>query len=278
MRYTSFLILFTILLQACTPQFKLAKKYISSPQKETIVIIPPTFLFKNNIHPQDTLDLEGLDTLARDSIIYQRSTYLRWIEDSTFLQSFNDSFLEEIGKYGLKVYLWESSDTNEFIKWKVDFVQAQLEEDQALMKPEEYLSYFGLTNDDVRPKQNYERFLNSITFNIWLKVYLRVGIEDDSTTLFHTNTEIDPIASGFTPRSYAGKPVLIPNKKLSLEDIYKMAQEEGKIQAVLLFDMILNTNVYHHLSNKADFFDYLHYDRATNTILPAGDNRFEVIP
>jgi hypothetical protein len=278
MRYTSVLILFTILLQACTPQFKLAKKYISSPQKETIVIIPPTFLFKNNIHPQDTLDLVGLDTLARDSIIYQRSTYLRWIEDSTFLQSFNDSFLEEIGKYGLKVYLWESSDTNEFIKWKVDFVQAQLEEDQALLKPEEYLSYFGLTNDDVRPKQNLERFLNSITFNIWLKVFLRVGIEEDSTTLFHTNTEIDPIASGFTPRSYAGKPVLIPNKKLSLEDIYKMAQEEGKIQAVLLFDMILNTNVYHHLSNKADFFDYLHYDRATNIILPAGDNRFEVIP
>jgi hypothetical protein len=275
MKYIISLILITIIFQSCNPEYRLARKFISSTGKQSVLVIPPTFLYKNKTHPLDTLDLEGLDNTLRDSAIYARSIYLKWIADTTFLRVFTHSFLNELSKYGLKVHFRESPETEEFIDWTVNFVQAQIEEEQkiiSLAKRERNIVLSASKTDTIL---KYKRFLNNITSNTWLKVYFSAGNVVDSGTFFHSNTITDHVESGFSLNTYLGKPILIPKEKLRLADIYQLARMEGKIQAILFFDLMLNTYVFN--KSKLFYYDYLHYDRELKGFSAVDDKKFEII-
>jgi hypothetical protein len=275
MKYALSLIIVSILLQACNPEYRIARKFVASPGKLTVLVIPPTFLYKNKKHPLDTVGLAGLDETARDSAIYERSTYLKWVVDTTFLRIFTNSFLNELRKYGVKVHFRESPDPKEVIDWTLDFVQAQLEEEQQILgtaRNAGVLQTFGRRIDSTL---YYRRLLNEVTSNTWLKVYFNAGRFVDSATLFHTNTITDHVESGFTLAAYQGRPILIPKQRLRQADIYPLARMEGKIQAILFFDLMLNTYIYDN--SKLFYYEYLDYNRETKRFSVVTDKRFEII-
>lgn len=264
------------LLQACNPEYRLARKYVSMTAKPTVLVIPPSFLYKNNVDIHDTIGLSILDTLSRDSVIYSRSTYLQRIEDSTFMRIFINSFLNELGKNGLVVQLADSSVNQTEANWKINFVQLQLEENQQVIPGPDYESNFGVGGNAQSPTSQYDHFLNSIALNTWLKVNTD-GQKADSVTLFYSDVQTDHLEQGFSLQNYLGKPVMIPNNKLQISDIYQFAKDQGQTQADLFFDLMLNSYLYFYAPNPDYYYDYIHYDHDLKKFYPANDYKFEII-
>jgi hypothetical protein len=63
-------------------------------------------------------------------------------------------------------------------------------------------------------------------------------------------------------------------KEIDLEDIYSLASELGKKYAGYIFDYILNENIKEDLPEHIDPNKYYHYNKQTNSLRPAKEERF----
>jgi hypothetical protein len=266
-----FLVIYTLFLQACNPAYQAARKYVKSAKNEVVVVIPPTFLYRNNIDADDSIGLSGFDRSTRDSLIYERSTFLKIVNDSLFLTEFTNSFLDELKKYGLTVCLIQSPDQPLQSCWKVNLVQLQMEEDQKVHNPFEYESGYGINSRFEKLNRKYSRFLNYIHLNSWIEVQPILPVEDIKNTLYNTQTQTDNFKGGFQLQFYKNKPTLIPLVKLTLDDIYRMAVMGGKEAALTLFNYLINNYVSRRFPSQPQITYSLHHYRVKKLVTPRDD-------
>ena len=271
-RYFGILSLVAILLlAACSPERKLAHRYVKHHAGNGIMIIPLFELYKDNL--TITYDTTVAYTAGQlDSIAWTSSCYIQHISDSAFLTLFTNSMINELTLSGYDVYVDGSSDIFLSLpdpKWMIQIAQLQLNEDHRV----KYNELYSLENGETV----YDGFrVNQVNLSSWLEVsrantgnkqvlYLEGYVQDD----FHLGIDFDLME---------GTVGLLENRdSLEIDDVYRMASESGQKHAELLFDYFLNDYIRENLPSGIVNREYFHYNRRAKSLKRGLEERFDVV-
>lgn len=272
-KYLRILCLFLLLIQeACSPEFKLARKYIRNHKGNTILIIPVYDLGKDNLSISYDTNI-NYSPSEFDSIAWEQSCYVKHVSDSIFLSRFTTSLIKELTKTGFDVYVSDSSDDFNKLpdpKWLVNVAQLQLNEKHSISNFEVY---------DEKPEgyiySDASLRLNMLSLHSWFEASQTDSVK--LQVLYREEGIMDNRTLGFDFLLNKGKEGLQKNRdSLEMEDVYRLADESGRKHAESLFDHFLNEYISRSLPTGLTRKKYFYYDRISHSLKPGVDEWFEV--
>jgi hypothetical protein len=272
-RLTVFMIASVMLLfTSCTIENKLAREYVMSKPTEALMIVPTDFMYKTNLSYQEPDPVNMISERALDSVGYFKSTYLRYISDSIFLEKFYNAFIREMEESGYNIFL--PNDSLIFMKqqqgkWTIRFAQLQLEE--------ETKNYFVDTYDPDERYYYKEYNLTSVGLNTWTETVFSAS-PDQQRLLYLSGFIEDDFEGGFRYNYFDDKMYYSDRTlKITYDDIYKMAEDSGKKHAELLMDYLLNDYIRRNMPPGTTRREIYHYDRHFKMLTSDVTERFEVL-
>ncbi len=261
-----------LLLSSCLPERKVAGPFINSPHVINLLVIPPNTIYKYN-HKGESI--EGFDEMSQadqDSALWNNSRFLKCLSDSLLLDNYMNSFIDELRNLGFNVYLDNAVDsfmTGKPQSYVLDVAQMQLDEYLYPMDDEETFmdtTYYKKIN------------LNAMDFACWFDLSKANTEKAKKTTLYSTATAYDSFEGRFFNDLFTGRVHYKYNiDSLKVKDINEMATYLGKRHAGYLYDFFLNHYIAKHMPEGTKPQDYYHFSRPTKSLLPADDNRFEIL-
>jgi len=260
-----------LLLGACSPERKLARKYVKTHKGNGVLIVPVYELFKDNLTITYDTNLRYSNEQI-DSIAWEQSCYIKHISDSVFLTNFTNSLIDELSTVGFDVYLDGESDIFLALpdpKWIVQIAQLQIDEDYRT----KYQQKFSVEDNSLY----YEGFrVNQVNLSSWLEVsrtntgnkqvlFLEGYIQDD----YHIGIDVDLIQGNFG--------MLGNRDSLEIADVYSMAKSSGQKHAELLFDYFMNDYIRDNLPAGIVNREYFHYDLKAKSLKRGLNERFDVV-
>jgi hypothetical protein len=260
-----------LLLGACSPERKLARKYVKNHKRNGILLVPLYELYKDNLTIAYDTNLRYSNEQI-DSIAWVQSCFIQHVSDSVFLTNFTNSLISELSTIGFDVYLDGESDVFLALpdpKWIVQLAQLQLDENSQI----KYQQKFSIDDNTV----NYEEFsVNQINLSSWLEVsrtntgnkqvlFLEGYIQDD----YHIGFDVDLMQGDFG--------ILGNRDSLEIENVYSMAKYSGQKHAELLFDYFLNDYIRDNLPAGIINREYFHYDFKSKALKRGLNERFDVV-
>lgn len=276
----SLLILFVI--AGCSPERKLARKFIRHQKGAGLMIIPVYELYKDNLSISYDTAIQ-YNALQLDSIAWAQSCFIQHVSDSIFLTQFTNSMIDELAESGFDIYVDGSSDVFLSLpdpKWMVQIAQLQLEEDHQV-------KYFEVAGDEGN--MYYEDIrLNTINLQSWLDVsransgnkqtlYLQVIIDDDYQNAFN-NSLFDNFLKVFNyDLMLSGFDISDSRDSLNMSSIYMLARQAGQKHGELLFDYFMNDYIRENLPAGIINRKYFHYNRQLKKLKQGLKERFDVV-
>jgi len=216
------------LLNACTPEYRLAKSYISTLPNTGFVVIPPNHLFMSNLKA----------TPESDSAAIANAQFIADVNDSLFLALYTATFIDELRSYGVNV-----NDTS--LPYPLmDSTGSTVVVDMAQMSLEEYL-YLYTDSDYFDTMIVYRDFdLNGVSLNVWIDLSGVDGSRKKFVTLFDSYQVSDKVDGSFRMNLMTGdinyeytfyemQPILVTELPV------KAAQKH----AIMLMDFLINESV-----------------------------------
>ena len=264
-----FLLLACIALGACTPEYKMAKAYIASRPDVSILVLPSNVVFKDNLKTIEGLDTNTMTQIEADSVRMDKSTLLKQVSDSIFLEGFTNSLFSEFDKLGFTVYTQPQLDR--FLSLKTpayifNIAQIQLEEMYKVHEDKEQLG------DKVYYKDTR---LNALSFNFWFELSV-LNNTKDKPKLFYVSQTISDLMDGyFTENALTGAVNYRFNiNKIDSSIVYKYCRILGRRYAGYTFDYLMNEYIDAHWpANKKRRF-YMQYKRYNHSLEPTWENKF----
>jgi hypothetical protein len=266
------LFLFSLLVSSCSVEQKLAKKFVKDPLQIDFQLFTPDIVYKFN-HKGETI--EGFDQLTnaqQDSALYSSSKYMQFIDDSVFMESYLNSFINELRALGFRVFLDHSVDS--FLQrqpqsYVVNISQLQLDE---------YL----FPVDDTLPAgdslylQSFQ--LNGVDLSSWFELSKINAPKPKKTVLYSSFTASDGFEGRFILNGFT-MDVQYKYKidSLKRKDIYDLAVFSGKKNANYLFDYFMNQYIAFQLPDNIQPV-WLHYNRFNKSFTPTDEDMFEILP
>lgn len=266
--------LVAILTTSCFPERKLARQFIAKPDKGRIFLLMPDFAFKFNLKAFEIENAETLDPITLDSLLFERSLFLRYIDDSILLERFSNQMINQLQKLNYTVYT--AGDTEQFFEsqqpgYIVNLAQVQLDEDIESVFDifPDYTHYIG---EDV--------WLNRITLSFWFEVS-GVNRPDFPKNVLYADMMI---ADGFDGRlrylPISGEYRFFYSiDSLMLSDIYTLASEAGKRYAGFMNDYLMERYIEDGLKSAGEVrrLEPFSYDVHQRQLRRAGDRRFIIM-
>ena len=237
-----------------------------------LLVNPPAVVFKFNHKGEEIEGFDSLTPAQQDSVLWDQSRYVQYINDSVLLENYMNNFIDELRLLGFTVYL--NNDLDSFMTGRpqsyiVDVAQIQLDE---------YL--YPLQDEDAfLDTIYYKKFnLNAVDFSCWFDLRKAGSETARKTTLYGTNTAYDTFDGRFFNDPFSGTVrYKYTIDTLQVKDVYDMAPYLGKKHADYLFDFFMNQYIAKHMPQGMEMQDYYHYNRNRKNISPAYDERFEVL-
>lgn len=204
---------------------------------------------------------DELDEQTLDSLLWVKSLFLQYIDDSIFLDYYMSNYIANLENLGFKVYgedsllSFLSGKTNAFI---VNIAQIELEE---YVMPIEEAEQFG-------EYIYYEVVdLNAINLNSWFEIS-RVNEEEDKALFFASHYLTDEMEGFFRNYYFTGEVRFSYDiDTLMVEEIYKLGALAGYLYAGYTFDYLLNkyldkrmieedqgrSNIYYHYHRQSNY-------------------------
>ena len=260
-----------LLLASCSPEKKIASKYVKEHKGTGILILPLYKLQKDNLTISYDTNVKYTPDQF-DSIAWYQSYYVQHVSDSVFLTTFTNTFINGLASAGYDVYVEDDSDVFLSLpdpKWVVQIGQISLNEEHKI----EYRDMYSVESGETY-QQDYRT--NQINLESWLDVskanspdkevlYLEGYIKDKVKVKIGLNFE-----SG-------GLGIVDLRDSLTLNDIYRMAEASGKKHAELLFDHFMNKYIAENLPSGLGPVEYYHYNRERNSFKRGSREKFEVV-
>ena len=271
-RYFGIVGLLTVLLTtACSPERKLAHTYLKQYKGNGIMIVPLFELYKDNLTINYDTNQKYSDEQF-DSIAWAQSCYMQYISDSVFLTNFTNSLINELNTIGFDVYVDGSSDLFLALpdpKWMVQIAQLQLNEKYS----NDSRQAFSLTNGE----SYYKDFrVNQVSLDSWFEVS-RTNTENKQVLYLNGYIQ-DNLKVGIDFDVIEGRAGLLANRdSITIDDVYRMADESGQKHAELLFDYFLNDYIRENLPPGIINRQYFHYDQASKSLKRGLKERFDVV-
>lgn len=260
------------LLHSCLPEQKIATTFIQSPGLINLQVNPPGMVFKFN-HKGELIDgFDSLPAAQQDSALWFSSKYMQFINDSVLLENYMNSFIKELRVLGFRVFLNGAVDSlfmESNQSYRLDISQIQLDE---------YL--YPLEEEDAFLDTIYYKTfnLNAVDYSCWFDLS-KAGVENGrKTLLYSSNTAYDAFDGRFYNDPFTGTVrYRFTNDTLQIHDVYEMSSYLGKKHAGYLYDFFLNQYIAKNLPKGIEMMDYYHYSLKRKNIMPAYDDKFEIL-
>ena len=265
--YLIFFLLATILLifSSCSIERKMAKEYIANDSTRSVLVIPPGYIFKKSLKEWEVESADKLDTGTLDSILLEKSLFLKYVDDSVFMDYYMSNYLAEIEALGFHVYREDSlipflsGNPESYI---VNIAQLELEEYVMPIKEEEQFGEYIYT--EVID-------LNAINLNSWFEIS-RVNADEDKTLFFASHYLTDELEGFFKHYYFTGEVQFSYDvDTLLVDQIYKLAALAGHLYAGYTFDYLMNKYIdkqtrENDLGRSDIFYHYNRQNRYLGTV------------
>lgn len=258
MRYKSIflILLISIIAVSCSPQKKLANRFVNKSKGALVALYLPDELMKSNLR----YDCYGnyIDSIApedRDDTIKSRIKVIDKMDDNIFLNILISSFESTLNDYGLSLAYWENENTKpDSLHWVVDISYIEIEE-----RIENQLCW--CSRDDY---YNYETIpVTVLNVASWFEL-----IDDtvDDFVFTEQNYCDNIIQCGYLIDTANNVIPDLDVEYVSVKGFYDFAVVLGKLYAGYTYDYFMNAYVRKNIKDKDKrkimYFDnkYLRYD------------------
>lgn len=266
------IILASVLLASCSAERKLAKQFLQNRKNTTVLLIPADFVYKRNLKAWEVANEGWMDDATLDSVLYLRSSYMQFVSDSIFLETYQNSLINSLRSKGLTVYL--QADTDLFLqstseKHIINVAQLMLEETVELLFDPEY---------DIEYDYLGDFYLNKVLLSSWFEISGVNEQEPKKAVAFAEMTLTDRFDGRLRFFPFTGGTIYTYSvDTVKLDDIYAMASSAGFRYSGYIFDYLMNRYVDRNLTAGQTRASYLRYDFSTRMLKQAMDERFEFI-
>ncbi|TSA30143.1 MAG: hypothetical protein D4R67_00885 [Bacteroidetes bacterium] len=257
---------------SCTTEYKLAREFRNDMPGFYLHLSPPSLLFKYNHKGEVVEGFDRMNPQEQDSALFYSSKFIRFINDSTFLERYVNSFLDELRNLNFTVYIGNEADSfllSQPQSYALSMAQMQLDE---YFYPHEDQEYFYDT-------LFYKKIdLSAVDFSVWFELS-KIGRSGRSKTVLY--------ASHMVTDDLEGEFLLDPFRQdvkysyridsLEVNDLYDIASFLGKVHASFLYDFFLNQYIAFHYPQGFRPQVYYHYNRFHNSFVPVEEERFELL-
>ncbi len=231
------------------------------------MLINPEFIYLNNLNNAEIKNLNKFPEEYRDSVLFENSLYLRFINDSVFRSKYYQSMYTSLELAGFRMY--DDSNWTEFLKLDKAMMLSI-----AQLQMEEYTYPFyqkGTFQDTVVYSKSID--INGISLNSWFEI-TPVNSSVPPLVLYNSTILEDKIDGRFYWNPFTDDyPYYYTRYDFDLSDVDKLAETAGKENAALLFDFLMNKYVDSHRKKELPDEYYLHYDRQKKRFVFAGQSR-----
>jgi hypothetical protein len=261
-----------LLVSSCTVEKQLADNFLKKLPEFDIQLFTPDMVYKYNHKGEEIEDFNKLSGAEQDSALFANSSYIQFLSDSLFLDTYVNNLIDELRKLGFKVYVDAS----------IDSVLLQKPQAYILNVAQVQLDEYTLPYEDSEPLDDtvyYKKFnLNAVDLSGWFELSKMNAVKPVKTLLYSTFSGSDGFNGRFyvDPFSYEVR-YKYKIDSLKMNDIYELAAYAGKKNASYLFDYFLNQYIAYHMPEGIDPNDYYHYNRFRRYITSAGEDKFEVL-
>ncbi len=261
------------LFSSCSYDRKLARQFVESNPDISILVIPVNEIIKINLK-RDELgdDTTDMDWWQIDSALMANSLFLKDISDSIFLETYYNSFFDELDKLHIKTYTEEYIDSFLFINSPAFLLNiAQIEVDEYIKEFRDSEEFNDFVYSKTLP-------LNAISVSTWFEIS-RLNNDKDSRRVFFAEDEISDNAYGYFSENLFTGQVSYKYfiREMELGDIYRKLEDLGAKYAGYVFDYIMNSYISRNFPPDRKRKYYMHYKRSLNSFEPAYENRFILV-
>ena len=250
----------------------LGKEFLSQTPQISIEVYTPEILYKFSHKGEKIRGFDSLSGSQQDSALLASSSFIRFIDDSTFLDKYVNTFIDELRRIGFRVFVDNNVDTILQEKpqtYVVNMSQVQLDE------------YFQIYEDSeqVGDTEFYKSFdLNSVDASSWFELSKYNVVKPVKTVLYSSFTASDGITGNFVMNNFTmNLHYRYKIDSLKLNDIYDLASFSGQRDANYLFDYFMNQYISYHMPENMEIMGYLHYSPSVKTFNFTDDEKFEVM-
>jgi len=258
----------------CNPEKKLAKKFVYQPGKKSALVFSPEYIYKVN---QKTWLLDSLpDNLTeeqKDSLLWERSVYIKNIDDSIFLKKFTRGFFYQLAKYGFDVYgqdaieLFMKNDSNSYL---INIPQVELNETTYPYKDKTVINGYTYF---------HQHYLNAVDLSTWFEVSKVNDTMINKEVMFASDIMADDLSGSFDYNEETDQlKYYYKIDTLTVNQIYDLAIILGKRYAGYTYDYLLNKYILTQKQPGDTLQYYWHYDVDRNKLYPIWDEEERLIP
>ncbi len=247
---------------SCSVEKKIAMEYIAEKQPKKMLILEPEFCYMINTNPYQIQNLESYPQNKKDSLLYAKSKYLRYMDESLIRIQYLDSLFIHLQDLGFVIYNIDSLlpflEMNEE-RYLLNIAQMQLLESQEVLVFSEIfdtLEYF------------VEYPITKIDFDLWLEL-TTLNKEEGEMQSFYANTSIQDDLSVRFYKKFLSLEVLHEKEyeALSFKKILALPSQSAKKHAQAIFDLFLNQYIEENLPDNRKRKHYYTYDSEKEMIL-----------
>lgn len=228
---------------ACSPERKIASRYLKEKTPGAILLISPDFVYKNSFKIPYVKNFESLPQTTKDSLAFYTSDVLQYCNDSVYINRFMQSIKRGLTYFGFSVYFNQPADeflNSTYESYIINIAQIQLEE---------YLdSISDETSYDSESQNNMSLFVTAININNWVEVTRLNHEQSKARVLYNSQTITDDFIGNFAYYPVTGKfdyDYIIDS--LDIDKLYLASSELGFKYSQWLFDYILNDYIKKNL-------------------------------
>ncbi|MCX6248544.1 MAG: hypothetical protein NTW10_12540 [Bacteroidetes bacterium] len=261
-----------LLLPSCTLEKKLGKEFLTQAPQICIEVYTPENLYKFSHKGEIIAGFDSLSSTQQDSALYASSRFIRYTDDSVFLDRYVNSFIDELRSIGFRVFVDSSVDTilrTQPQAYVVNMSQIQMDE---YFEPFEDSEPVG----DTVFHKSFE--LNAVDASSWFELSKYNVVKPVKTILYSSFTASDGFAGNFVMNGFS-MDIQYRYKidSLRMSDIYDLASYSGRHNAVYLFDYFMNQFIAYHMPEGFEIMGYLHYNPSRKTFDFTDEEKFEVL-
>jgi len=264
-------LMFLLAFPSCTIEKKLGKEFLAQAPQFSIELFPPQYLFKFNHKGEMIPGFDSLPATVQDSLLYENSRFIKFVDDSTFLEKYVNSFIDELRSIGFRVFVGnvDSIMQTEPQAYVLNMSQVQLDE------------YFDPYEDSQQMGDTiyYKTFdLNAVDASTWFDLNKFNAVKPVKTVLYSSFTASDGFSGNFTLNNFTNS--LRYHYKidsLRLNDVYELSSYTGRRDASYFFDYFMNQYIAYHMPEGLESLGYLHYSPSTKKFEFTDEEKFEVL-
>jgi hypothetical protein len=251
---------------------KLGKEFLAQTPEISIEVYTPDILYKFNHKGEAIPGFDSLSGPQQDSALYATSRFIRYVDDSIFLDKYVNAFIDELRGIGFRVFVDSNVDTilrTHPQAYVVNISQVQLDE------------YFQ-SYEDSQPVGDtvfYKSFeFNSVDASSWFELNKYNTVKPVKTVLYSSFTASDGFSGNFVMNDFSMNiQYRYKIDSLKQKDIYDLATFSGRRHANYLFDYFMNQYISYHMPEGIELMGYLHYTPSWKTFDFTDEEKFEVL-